>query len=45
MCRSIPGAASFEHHVQVLADAETSYQDTLEATTAIRIYGTPPSRS
>jgi hypothetical protein len=40
-----PGAASFEHHLQVLADAETSYQDTLEATTAIRIYGTPPSRS
>jgi hypothetical protein len=26
---------------QVLADAETSYQDSLEATTAIRIYGTP----
>ncbi|HXO54637.1 MAG TPA: hypothetical protein VN888_27245 [Mycobacterium sp.] len=36
-----PDAASFKHHLQVLADAETSYQDTLQATTAIRIYGTP----
>jgi hypothetical protein len=36
-----PDAASFEHHLQVLAGVDESYRGTLEATTAIRIYGTP----
>jgi hypothetical protein len=36
-----PDAASFEHHLRVLAGVDESYRDTLEATTAIRIYGTP----
>jgi hypothetical protein len=34
-----PDAASFEHHLEVLAGADESYRSTLEATTAIRIYG------
>lgn len=36
-----PDAQSFEHHLRVLAGAEGSYRDTLEATTTIRIYGVP----
>jgi hypothetical protein len=36
-----PDAQSFEHHLRVLADAESSYRDTLQATTTIRIYGLP----
>lgn len=39
-----PDAASFEHHLHVIGSAQESYQDTLEATTAIRIYGTPTER-
>jgi hypothetical protein len=34
-----PDAASFEHHLGVVASADESYRSTLEATTAIRIYG------
>jgi hypothetical protein len=34
-----PDAASFEHHLEVVASAGESYRSTLEATTAIRIYG------
>jgi hypothetical protein len=34
-----PDAASFEHHLEVVASADESYRSTLEATTAIRIYG------
>jgi hypothetical protein len=37
-----PDADSFEHHLRVLADrSDRSYQDTLEATTSIRVYGQP----
>lgn len=36
-----PDAASFEHHLTVVESAQQAYQNTLEATTAIRIYGTP----
>ncbi|MFI5611002.1 hypothetical protein [Amycolatopsis sp. NPDC051903] len=37
-----PDAASFEHHLAVLAaEANESYRETLEATTAIRVYGEP----
>ena len=36
-----PDTESFEHHLQVLALADESYRVTLEATTAIRIYGSP----
>jgi hypothetical protein len=39
-----PDAASFEHHLDVIGSAPESYQATLEATTAIRIYGTPTER-
>jgi hypothetical protein len=35
-----PDAASFEHHLDVIATAQESYRGTLDAT-AIRIYGTP----
>jgi len=36
-----PDAASFEHHMRLLADRSESYRDTLEGTTGIRIYGQP----
>jgi len=39
-----PDAASFEHHLDVIESAKESYRGTLEATTAIRIYGTPTER-
>ena len=39
-----PDAQSFEDHLDVLHNAELTYQDTLEATTAIRIYGKPTAR-
>jgi hypothetical protein len=39
-----PDAASFEHHLDVVRAAEESYQETLEETIAIRIYGTPTQR-
>jgi hypothetical protein len=39
-----PDAASFEHHLDVIGSAQEPYQSTLEATTAIRIYGTPTKR-
>jgi hypothetical protein len=35
-----PDAASFEHHLDVLARVGDSYRATLAATTAVRIYGT-----
>ncbi len=34
-----PDAASFEHHLDVLAHVGDSYRATLAATTAVRIYG------
>ncbi len=36
-----PDVASFEHHLTVVESAQQAYQNTLEATTATRIYGTP----
>jgi hypothetical protein len=39
-----PDAASFEHHLQVVAQTAESYRFTLAATTAIRIYGAPTER-
>jgi hypothetical protein len=39
-----PDAASFEHHLEVVGSARDSFRGTLEATTAIRIYGTPTER-
>ena len=39
-----PDAASFEHHLEVIGSAQNSYEGTLEATTAIRIFGTPTER-
>jgi hypothetical protein len=39
-----PDAASFEHHLDVIGSAQEPYQSTLEATTAIRIYGRPTKR-
>jgi hypothetical protein len=39
-----PDAASFEHHLDVIEAAQGSYRGTLDATTAIRIYGTPTER-
>ena len=39
-----PDAESFEHHLDVIATAQESYRGTLEATTAIRIYGQPTER-
>ncbi|WP_432948822.1 hypothetical protein ACQPXM_14775 [Kribbella sp. CA-253562] len=37
-----PDAASFEHHLRVLAEkSDLSYQETLEGTTNIRMYGEP----
>jgi hypothetical protein len=37
-----PDAASFEHHLRVLADkSDLSYKQTLEGTTNIRMYGEP----
>lgn len=37
-----PDAESFEHHLRVLAErSDRDYQDTLEGTTAIRIFGRP----
>lgn len=39
-----PDAESFEHHLRVVESAAKSYQGTLEATTAMRIYGTPTER-
>ena len=37
-----PDAESFEHHLRVLAErSDRDYQDTLDGTTAIRIFGTP----
>ena len=39
-----PDAASFEHHLNVVESAHESFRTTLEATTAIRIYGTATER-
>ena len=39
-----PDAASFEHHLNVVALARESYRGTLDATTAIRIFGEPNER-
>jgi len=39
-----PDVESFEHHLDVLTMAGDTYRDTLEATTAIRIYGTPTEK-
>jgi hypothetical protein len=37
-----PDAASFEHHLRVLAEkSDLSYKQTLEGTTNIRMYGEP----
>jgi hypothetical protein len=37
-----PDAASFEHHLRVLAEkSDLSYKQTLEGTTSIRMYGEP----
>jgi len=37
-----PDTASFEHHLRLLAErSDRSYTDTLEGTTAIRMYGEP----
>ena len=36
-----PDTAAFERHLQIVAQAGESYRVTLEATTAIRIYGNP----
>ncbi|MEV6286759.1 hypothetical protein [Kribbella sp. NPDC051770] len=37
-----PDTASFEHHMRVLAEkSDLSYKETLEGTTAIRLYGAP----
>lgn len=40
-----PDAASFEHHLEVVAHARESYRGTLEDTTAVRIFGQPNGRS
>jgi hypothetical protein len=40
-----PDAHSFDHHLDVLQNAELAGHESLEATTVIRIYGKPTERT